>query len=353
MAIFHRLLSTFIFVVFLVSCNIASETTPITPPLSAVTSNVGDAETSSMPTRAISITPAPSVTPNQTHASINQTAMVATQSVFMLQTKIAQFPHICTDNYVYPEFPGRFSPNGSWLEELCYSEGDQDLILTISNKDTRIVWKLIYKDFIHYNGFPPDGGMLVVHWTGDGNYAYFMSYTAGDGGECFVNGYDSGRGLFRLDLQSGETTTILPPNMEDFLWYGFSFSPTDRRLLYGVRARDLKILDITTGQEISIIHAKKLNQTGGYIWSHDGLELAYSGVIYNLDEGTTNYSLRLADVQSGVERILIESNSECYVVRAWNENRSLLVERYDENYNSTLITYDLDSNVISESIAMP
>lgn len=141
--------------------------------------------------------------------------------------------------------------------------------------------------------------------------------------------------------------------MKDLLWYGFSFSPTDGRLVYGARARDLKILDIQTGQVISIVHAKELNETREYKWSPDGLELVYSTVAYNFQEGTTHYSLRLVDVQSGSELILMESDSDCYVVSKWDENRSLLVERYDENYSSTLITYDLNLNIISEATPSP
>ena len=353
---FHRFVSLSVFALYMIGCGTANSTsdpTLITPQVSQSVPNVGDIEISSTPNIQFSVTPAPNITPYQTQLTINQTMTVAVQAVSVLQTKIAQFPHVCTENYVYPHFPGRFSPNGLWLEELCYSENDQDLILTISNKDTRVAWKLIYKDFIHHNGFPPDGGMLVIHWTDDGKFAYFNSYTSGDGGECFVNGYDSGRGLFRLDLQSGQTVAILPPNMEDLLWYGFSFSPTDRRLVYGARSRALKILDIQTGQTISIVHAKELNQTGGYTWSPDGLELVFSSVAYNFQEGTANYSLRWVDVHSGSERILIESDTDCYVARAWNENRSLLVERYDENYNSTLITYDLNLNSISETTTTP
>jgi len=170
---------------------------------------------------------------------------------------MASFPHLCKDNYSL----GNFSPDGLWMAESCYRDNDKSPVLTISNKETQVLWKLVYRDYIDV---VYDGGMSVVHWSNDSKYAYFNSYISADGGECFVSGTiaEFGLGLFRLDLQTGNTTTILPLK-DNFGWYGFAFSPAGRRLVYGAYARDFKVLDIKTGQLINIVPANDFSEGGG------------------------------------------------------------------------------------------
>jgi WD40 repeat protein len=236
------------------------------------------------------------------------------------------------------------------MEELCYSINDRDLVLTLSNNENQILWKLLYQDYIPAMDSVPDGGMAVVRWSNDERYAYFFSFLNSSGGECFYDGGDRGFGLFRVDLMIGEITTVLPPS-NSFWWYGFSFSPTDRRLVYGARAQDLKILDMTTGQLIRILSANGFDVGGGFLWSSDGLKLIYS-TVKSWDQGEKfNYSLRLVDVQSGSEQILLESQDACYEAVAWTESNTLILEK---NYNEALFEFDLTSNkIIGEVTATP
>lgn len=266
-------------------------------------------------------------------------------TVSAAQTRAANFPRIC-DSY----YPGQYSPNGVWLVELCASKDDNDLILTLSNRETQVLWKLLYHDYIPQMDFRPDGGMSVVHWSKDGRSTYFFSFLGGDSGECFYNGGDRGSGLFRIDLHSGQTTAILPPN-NNFWWYGFSLSPTDRRLVYGARARDLKILDITTGELISVISVSNFDEGGGFLWSADGLKLIYSALTRGESGERENYSLRLVDAQSGSESILLESPENCFVAISWKEDNILQLKK---NFGEALIEFDLNSNkIISENTTTP
>lgn len=285
----------------------------------------------------------PSVFPTNSSAvtvtptwSGNYDDMIETASA--MQTEVAQFPRICSDNYS----PNRYSPNGLWLEELCYSSDDKDLILTIANKKTQVLWKLLYKNYIPQLDFSPDGGMAVAHWTKDGRYAYFFSFLGGDGHHCFVKGWDTGAGLFRLDLQTGETNEVLPPNTT-YWWYSFSFSPTDKRLVYGVQAEEFHILDIKTGQTINVEKSKGLDEGGGVVWSHDGLQFVYSTIFENSISDKFETSIRLVDAQTGNEKIILETINNCYVVREWTTSNILVIESYAEKL---LIKFDLNSNTI-------
>jgi len=335
---YHRVL---VFVVLLLATGCGTITpvsnpTSITPQFTQLVSDANDLAS----TVGQTFTPLPSATPNQTQ--IVQSDNISS-TVSVAQTSASQFPHICKDSYYQPGY----SPDGLWLVQLCYSENDHDLIMTLSSRETQVLWKLLYQKYIPKMDFVPDGGMSVVHWSNDGRYAYFNSFLGGDGGECFVSGWDSGAGLFRLDLQTGSVTALLPQN-NTFWWYGFSFSPTDRRLVYGARARDLKILDITTGQLKNIFPKNDFSEGGGYVWSQDGLEFVYSTVTYADQGERNNYSLRLVDTRSGSERILLESSDTCFSTISWTEDNILTVEK---NYGESLLEFNLNSNTIISEIA--
>jgi len=192
--------------------------------------------------------------------------------------------------------------------------------------------------------------MGVIRWSNDGRYAYFFSFFGGDGGECFYNGNNRGAGLFRVDLETGKSTAILPVNNK-FWWYGFSFSPTDRRLVYGIQAKDLKILDIMTGKTINISSNDNIYETGGYLWSDDGLNFVYSALTHDVNGERENYSLRLVDAQSGSEQILLEIADGCFEALSWTEDNILHIQK---NYGEALIEFDLNSKtIVSEATVTP
>ena len=186
--------------------------------------------------------------------------------------------------------------------------------------------------------------MGITHWSKDSRYVYFYSTIGGSCGECFYEGYDVGAGLFRLDLFTGQTSEVLPPNTV-FYWYCFSIAPTGRFLVYSEVFHNLKILDMNTGQTINVVHKKDFRNRGRYVWSPDGLRFVFSSVSYNLEEAEREgYSLHLVDAQTGEERILLESKTSCYLVKEWRENNVLVVEYNDENYARAIMEYDLNTD---------
>lgn len=293
------------------------------------------------------ISPRPTL--NQTQIT-KQELIKSTQSVF--QTEVAKFPRSCPNHEPY--FSDRnesFSPDGLWLWEICASSKYHDLVLTFSNKRTHVLWRMLYHDYISPTAEFADGVIHLTHWSNNSQYAYFYTTLGGDGGYCFYQGYDRGAGVFRLDLQTGQTKEILP--LQDNTWYGFSFSPTDRRLVYGIWALNLIILDIKTGKSINVVHKTNFSEGGGYVWSADGLEIVYSTVKSHPDNIDKEYTLRLIDAKTGVERILLESKSNCYLVEKWENNNILLIEYTDKNYNRAMMKYDLNLNIIIDTSATP
>ena len=351
MVIFYRFLISFLLFLMLIGCSpISSTSTPtsIVLPSSQSIPLIEETKSFSISTEVPSSTSLPGKTPDQTQTAIFQDSVTAQSAE---QTLVAQYPHVCKNLYA----PREFSPNGLWMVESCYSENDQTPILTLSNKKSQALWKLIYKNYIQQGETLPDGGLAIVNWSNDGSYAYFNSYVSGSGGECFVSGnvLNYGKGLFRLNLQTGDITTILPLR-ENFVGYDFSFSPTDRRLVYNSYSLGSNILDIKSGKLVKIIPVSEISGGGSYLWSSDGLEFVYSTVSSSEISELITYSIRLVDAQSGREHILLESTKNCYASRVWREDSILIIESYDENYDRTLLEYDLSSNrIISEATATP
>lgn len=349
------LVSIFILIGFLAGCGASIKPSSSTETFSApLVTVIGGATRAPLPTVTLNPSAAPSLTPtiNLTSTAIYQNELTAYASAnaaySMPQTLAPRFTHICEDSYSPPEL----SPNGSWLVELCYSPNDQDLIMTFSKIDTPVLWKMAYQDYIPQMDFEPDGGLSVAHWTKDERYAYVFSSLGGDGVECFYQPMERGAGLFRLDLQSGRITTVLRPN-NGFWGYSFSFAPTDRRLVFGELSRDLKILDFTTGKTIEISDEAGKYETGGYLWSPDGLKFVYSHLIRNELREWEGLSLRLVDAQSGDERILFDSRDNCFSATSWGTDNILIIQR-DGRGGDTIIEYDLNTNnIVKESTATP
>ena len=356
MDILSRAIKISLVVVFLVGCSSVNATeipistsSPFSQPVPTVVNLQSQPKATIMPAS----TSVPSITPDITQTMLAQERFFAEIAA---QTLAAQFPHTCDVGKVDIYYSRQISPNGLWMMESCYSETDQSPIMAIINKETQVAWKLLYVDFLPNPAILPDGGLSVIHWSNDGRYMYFNSIVYGSGGECFAGAIDkqNGKGLFRLDLQSGDSTVVLPLKGPLGGGYGFSFSTTGRRLLYETYSSGLNILDLQSGQLVGVDSLNEESVGGAYVWSPNGLQLVYSAVTTPDNWETRIYSLRLIDAQSGSQHILLESPEICFVTRLWSENNILIIEKYDQNYERTIAEFDLNSEeIISEATATP
>jgi len=291
--------------------------------------------------------------PNLMTPDITLTAFVQEMGSAMgaEETLVAQYPRLC-DNL---SFPREFSPNRLWMVESCYSEKDKSLILTLSNRESNALWKLVYRDFIQQGEVVPDGGLSVVYWSDDGKFAYFNSFISGSGGYCFFSGnvLNYGKGLFRIDLKTGSSTVILPLQ-ENFIGYDFSFSPTGKQLVYETHLSGVKFLDLETGNIVTVPSISEFDGVGGFVWSPTGAQVVYS-TVKSINYGESFiYSLRLADTQLGYEQKIFESKENCFAARLWSDYDILTVEHYDENYDRMIVEFDLNSNeILSEATVTP
>ncbi len=267
----------------------------------------------------------------------------ATQSVF--QTKVAKFPRLCPEYTPYfAEWKKSISPDGLWITELCIGSEYDGKSLTFSNKKTHTMWTIKYRDHVTPN-VDADGTMTITHWSRDSRYVYFHTTLGGSAVSCFYSGFDSGVGLFQLNLKTGEVEEVLPLIKDNVVHYQFSFSPSGERLLYGVQELGLSVFDLTTGKNINVIHKEDFEVKGGYIWSPDSSQFVYST---EKSDGLEEYkaTLRLVDIETGKERILLEADKNCYWAEKWGDNDILFVHYFTEKGEPDIMQYDLNSNTI-------
>ncbi|MBL8089333.1 MAG: hypothetical protein JNJ43_03345 [Anaerolineales bacterium] len=327
--------SIYIFIIFILSACSSLQATEETDCCLPVNFTAPAPTETQTPVATFTETPRPTLSPEEQ------------AEIYAFETKMAEYPSICNIGYPY-----HFSPNGLWREEFCYSESDKSLVLTVSNKNTKVFWKMLYKDYIPKGDFVSDGGMSISHWSNDERYAYFNAHMSGSGGGCFLAyNSDHGWGVFRLDLQTGNVEEILPVFDNRIVFYDFSFSPTDRRLVYRRSQEDIVILDMKTGSTLRVNHYKDFEDEGGFLWSEDGLKFIYSTGTFT--SNSEIYSLRLVDVSTGDETMLLESESttlvpgNCYVAKEWKDSNTILIEQNqytNQDIIETTLEYDLITN---------
>ncbi len=80
-------------------------------------------------------------------------------------------------------------------------------------------------------------------------------------------------------------------------------------LNYKDHERDLEILQLATGEAISISSVSDFNEGGGFLWSQDDLMLVYSTVFHtNISENMeVKYTLRLVNTKLGTSAYFLNS----------------------------------------------
>ena len=210
-------------------------------------------------TPTVVMTHEPTITPHPSNiltimASLTPSATPIPEHFAELATQATSFPSACKNPIRYT-----LSPSKNWLVLWCGEFSQEDRSFEISNK-AGTKWVLQY----------PNYDLEPVNWTNDEHYMYFTSYIGFDGGGTCFYGYEIS-GLYRLDLETGTVTVVLPWRPADE-GYEVSFSPGGDMLAYN--AGHPTIIDMHTG-EVNEFY-KGDDQVGDMTWSPDGSRLIYS-----------------------------------------------------------------------------
>jgi len=290
-------------------------------------------------------TPLPSTTPRPTStldlpATATKIVDAATNSARSTQmAAFPAFPSGCNRNLFM------ISSNGEWIvADECYLP---DPTLVIMNKSGKLHWEIHYDD---YSYLPDFGYIYMQSWSNDNRYLYFSTAHIGSGGLCFIGNDRGGFGLFRLDVQTGVITTLLPLR-SDFAQYTWSFSPTGRRFVYEQANNAIGLWDLYTGDVNSIQLPNDINQIGGFLWSEDGLLFAYTAV-GGMESEQGHYELYLTDTAANSTRVLMKSPiTKCVRAFSWASKNLLIIEILDES-TWTFLQASIDINT-NQFVATP
>ena len=279
-----------------------------------------------LPTYYANLTKTPTPT-----LSAEQIAITATQQVL----------HDKLDKYCRSGQAGgfRFSPNGQWVIAFCKSDN-----IVIIHIDETKKWDLSSSTLINpYTEY----FIGVNHWSNDGAYAYVTLNPHTDG---YWETFHQGVVLYRLNLDTGEISEVLPLGKSDWIFYSFAFSPNDRRLAYIKTDQSPVILnmrDMQTGTEQSYEFDPKYNTGGSYVWSSDSQKLVFS--IAQYDTNVHEYmgtSIILWDKDQPDTTTLIEDHKEVLVPTEWINATKLILQVFYEDDKK--FEFDLISNELRQ-----
>jgi len=243
--------------------------------------------------------------------SLGQAAITATQQV--LHDKLDKY---CEHNQAWGF---RFSPDGQWVVVSC----SWDTIEVVHADETK-KWEVSSDTLINpYTEY----FIGVNHWSNDGAYAYVSFDPHTDG---YWEPFHQGIVLYRLNLETGQISEVLPLGKSDWIFYSFSFSPDDTILAYIVTDQSpviLNLRDIQSGDEQSFDIDPKYNTGGGFVWSPDSQKLVFS--ITQFDTNTYEYiatSIILWDKDKLKLTELIKDHQGRLQVIEWVDQTKIIVK---------------------------
>lgn len=187
-----------------------------------------------------------------------------------------------------------------------------------------VVEKIDIENFMGYTLAWP------LAWSQDEKILYY-THRFGGGDGCFGQEDFYGTDLFEFDLESGESTQILPK-----VGYWVALSP-DQTMFSALDREGLVIYEMETGGQQRISFDTIDGYNGGtvfhrsdLIWSPDSRSIAYTLSI-DICNGPNDAksSVVLFDVSSMESLILIENDEHCYTTVEWLDNGLILLQ--DEN----------------------
>jgi hypothetical protein len=330
------------------------QSTTLTSSLTATTAITQTATNSPSPknTRAATITPWFSPT-----SGIDRVATIAS-----LFTKVKSFPGHCQPDYVYygsaTTYDSPISPDGDWVIYPCQTPSQTRL--EVMRLDGTKTWSITQEEILSTLSWRPEiYDVFPIHWTKDSQQVYFFIYF------CCIDssgvppfGTNDGP-LYHLDVQTGNWAPVvaIPENNPDS--YTYSFSPTDRRLLY-IQSVDLNkplhlnILDLKTGI-LEKVNIPGFFDGGRVIWSPDGLTFALGVVHADETYKIFSFSVMLYQIKSKTLKSIITFSQDMCWPTEWSEDSLLVLScvQYAPDYGSVTRRYIINYELNTSSLFTP
>jgi len=220
----------------------------------------------------------------------------------------------------------------------------------VIDKNGNILWSITY-DMNKFNDEGYQGGLAEAwykpfYWSKDGRFLYYTCFHGQEidtSGKFWGNEFIDGCGVFRLNLETGETIDILPEIYPGNGYYAFSISHDENFLVYTYQNDSpvqIKLLDLNTGEERILLTASKdVLETGRYSWSPQGDKLIFMTLTMSEDEKRL-YSIFILDLNSLETRLLIKDIDTRIRFLSWNEQDTI---SYDPDDSSDIWQLSIES----------
>jgi hypothetical protein len=212
-----------------------------------------------------------------------------------------------------------YSPNHSWRIISCLDPKTGFLFTKFIENNGSKYWIVpFYETFaikIEDKSFREglkDGQMIVMHWSGDGKFAYLYPYICCIDGPVLFNGVPA---LYQLDLNTGKLKDMLP--------FGgrIGFSPDDKYLAYRTIPAAVHLRNLETGDDISFQLRSKYVDLGVFSWSPDSKKLIFVAALKDWDTSMYDptpvnkdgFSLLLLDLETMKVTTLIDNDLRMFV----------------------------------------
>ncbi len=240
------------------------------------------------------------------------------------------------------EYGVELSPDGNWIAVVCKSKDiEMDSYLQVLNMQNNKGWSIHYADYSNGTEYDPRNMIRPFHWSTDGEYLYTASAAIGSG--CCTVGWDIL--LVQLNLNTGEQISIVNLIEEWHDMTDFSFSPSDKYLLYETND-NLHILEIQSLKERIIeLDAKNLTGAGHILMSNDDKKVLLVFQEYPEErQGDLTYgSLVIIDLESGTQKRLLSGIDYLDIPQPidWDDDKHAILKDNDKLWLLNIQTAEL------------
>jgi len=211
-----------------------------------------------------------------------------------------------TPSYIYESL---VSPDGT--KKIQTRDWNKYEILT---SDGNLLWTYSYDNKFGVS----EPGVEPFHWSKDGRYIYITCYHGPDDSSVkfFGNHFKDGDCIFRLDMNTGEATEILPDMYPGY--YAFAISPDDTQLVYTNQNEAIVkiiLLDLHTNKEKILFTAdENILETGSFGWSPDMNKLLFSNSDKNGIDSIYMFDLETLEIET-----IISDMSRWFGFESWSD----------------------------------
>lgn len=184
-----------------------------------------------------------------------------------------------------------------------------------------VMWSITYDSFNEL----AEPSYRPFYWSKDEKFLYYTCFHGQEvdgSSKYYGNEFIDGCGVFRLDLETGETIDILPEIVPGYGYYAFSISPDEKYLVYTYQNEtpvQIKLLDMNTREERILLTADEdVLETGRYGWSPQGDKLVFMTLKISGDEKRF-YSIFILDLKSLETKLLVKDFDTRIRFVSWDE----------------------------------